>query len=230
VVAGGAAGTVGTLLLYGSSEGAGGGEASGEPATQPTQPTGTGTRRLPDTGTPRSPGADAVGGAADEAADGAADTADAAQASPSTDDGIAASGGGTGSGGSGGGGGNTGGSSGGGSTGSGSGSNFGGGTPQRKWHEGWNEWVVDEPGHYNITIVHHDAVYYDKAVYGTMCDCGYMTTGSIYPHIDETGHRGYVTGVQVGTERELIEEAWDEEVREWVPEKGHNVWHEGYWE
>jgi hypothetical protein len=98
----------------------------------------------------------------------------------------------------------------------------------RVWHEPWDEWVSE--GHWETTSVHHDEKSYEGPVYGAKCDCGFMTSvpDTLYAHLDEMGHRGYVTGVQVGTKTYIIP-AWDEEVRTWV-DTSHWVHHEGYWE
>jgi hypothetical protein len=251
VVAVGAVGTAGTLLLYGQSESVRGTEeapaedsASNKPAT---------ATKLPDAAAPQAAGAKT----ADETADKNSDAGDAVQGNPSVEDnagdgldGVDASSGGV----DGGDASNDGAVDGdapndstdddpvggspnpSGNTGSErpSGSDSANDAPKKKWHEGWNEWVVDTPGHWEVTVVKHDAVYYDKPVYGGKCqECSFTFTDYYLqwvPHSEATGHRGYDTGVQIGTERELVEAAWDEEVKTWIDEEGHNVWHDGYWE
>jgi hypothetical protein len=86
-----------------------------------------------------------------------------------------------------------------------------------------------ESGYYETTTIHHEAVYGERAVYGAKCsDCGANISGFAVEHLEATGHHGYVTGVQVGTEGYLVQEAWDEELRTWV-DTSHWVHHEGYW-
>jgi hypothetical protein len=121
--------------------------------------------------------------------------------------------------------GNTGGTSGG-------SSDTGATTPSRVWHEAWDEWVSE--GHTETTVVHHEAVWATRPVYGTRCNypgCGFVTTipAELYAHQDETGHGAYSTGVQIGTEDYLLEDVWDENVEHWV-DTSHTVHHEGYWE
>jgi hypothetical protein len=140
-------------------------------------------------------------------------------------------GGGSGSGGSGGGGGGaSGGGSGSGPGGSGETPGSGGGGANNKvWHEPWDEWK--ESGHWETTVVHHEAVYGERAVYGAKCsDCPFVTTDpdAMFAHLEATGHRGYATGVQIGTEPYLVQEAWDEETQTWV-DTSCWVHHEGYW-
>jgi hypothetical protein len=134
-------------------------------------------------------------------------------------------------GGNGGGGGDTSGGTGGGSGGGGgtggTGGGGGGGTAGKVWHEGWSEWVVDVPGHYEQRLVQ---IAWDERIghYGAICwDCGEEITGSITAHLEETGHIG---GYYIGWILDDIihHEAIYENV--WVPEQGHAVWHEGYWE
>jgi hypothetical protein len=140
-------------------------------------------------------------------------------------------GGGTGSGtgsGSGGGGATNGGSGGGGGTGgAGGGGTGGGGNSGRVWHPGWSEWVVDVPGHYEQRLV-RPAWNEELGHYGSICwDCGAEVTGNQIAHAEETGH---ISGSYFGwiSEGTVHHEATYEDF--WVPEQGHTVWHEGYWE
>jgi hypothetical protein len=110
--------------------------------------------------------------------------------------------------------------------------NFGGNSGsdnKRVWHEPWDEWVNE--GHWETTTVHHDEeVYSNWPVYGAKCDCGYTTDvpNILYAHLDETGHRGYVTGVQIDTKTHVVP-AWEEKVEVWI-DTSHWIHHEGYWE
>jgi hypothetical protein len=115
-----------------------------------------------------------------------------------------------------------------GGTGSGGGGATGGGSGSgRVWHEGWNEWVVDTPGHYEQQLIQ---IAWDENIghYGSICwDCGEEVTGNLLAHAEETGH---MSGAYFGwiLDSVIHHEAIYENV--WVPEQGHNVWHEGYWE
>ncbi|MDR1184205.1 MAG: hypothetical protein LBK67_05365 [Coriobacteriales bacterium] len=120
-----------------------------------------------------------------------------------------------------------------GSTGGGSGSTGGGssngstGGSGKTWHEGWNEWVVDVSGHYEQRLV-RGAWDEQKGHYGSVCrTCGAEVTGNFPAHVEATGHMGgyYEDWIFEGT---IHHEAEYENL--WVPEQGHNVWHEGYWD
>jgi hypothetical protein len=106
----------------------------------------------------------------------------------------------------------------------------------RVWHPAWDEWV--EEGHYETTVIHHEAIYGERSIYGFTCYCGYLfaTQDDINFHqasMVEQGyaaeHAGYYGPVDIGTETFIAQEAWDEEVRSWV-DTSHWVHHEGYWE
>jgi hypothetical protein len=123
--------------------------------------------------------------------------------------------------------GSTPGSPGGTSGGGGSGGGSGGGGTGGVWHAGWNEWVVDMPGHYEQQLIQ---IAWDERIghYASICwDCGAEVTGNFPAHVEETGHMG---GYYIGWVLDSVihHEAIYEDV--WVPEQGHNVWHEGYWE
>jgi hypothetical protein len=101
------------------------------------------------------------------------------------------------------------------------------GNSGKVWHEGWSEWVVDVPGHYEQRLVR---IAWDEKIghYASICnDCGEEVTGNFPAHVIATGHLGgYHTGWILD---EIIHhEAIYEDV--WVNEQGHSVWHEGYWE
>jgi hypothetical protein len=117
----------------------------------------------------------------------------------------------------------TGGSSG--NTGGGSGGSPG--SSGRVWHEGWNEWVVDVPGHYEQRMV-SGAWDQPTGHYGSVCrTCGADISGFAAEHLLQTGHMGgyYTDWIPTGT---IHHDAEYENV--WVPEQGHNIWHEGYWD
>ena len=117
--------------------------------------------------------------------------------------------------------------------GSGGGGAAGGGQPSdpnagRTWHPPWDEWV--ESGYWDTQYIEHPALYGERAVYGTRCnECGFTIQGRIMPHMEASEHFGYSTGVQIGTERYLAQEAWTEEKQVWV-DTSHTVHHPGYWE
>jgi hypothetical protein len=100
------------------------------------------------------------------------------------------------------------------------------GTPVQVWHEGWNEWVVDVPGHYEQRLV-RGAWDEQTGHVGSVCwTCGADISGFAGEHILQTGHAGYYTAWIEGSA--IHHDAEYENV--WVPEQGHNVWHEGYWD
>lgn len=125
---------------------------------------------------------------------------------------------------------NTGSSSNPGSTAPGTGvpSNTGTSTPSRTWHEGWNEWVVDVAGHNERQLV-SAAKDVPTGHWGDRCnDCGAEVTGNYVNHAKATGHNsGYSSPFWFDTGT-IHHDAVYQDV--WIPEKGHNVWHEGYWE
>lgn len=64
------------------------------------------------------------------------------------------------------------------------------------------------------TTVHHDAVYTQRAIYGTVCtSCGATlnTENDIVKHLKATEHHGWREGV-VGYEDVLLQDAYDEQV------------------
>jgi hypothetical protein len=156
-----------------------------------------------------------------EGAGGAEGSGEGAEDGATGDEG---SGAGDGGGSSGGTGGSDGGSGGGSSGGSGGASTS---SPGKTWHDGWNEWVVDVPGHNEQRLV-RGAWDEETGHYGAVCnDCGVELFPPAGQHLIDTGHSGYTTGVwfKTGT---IHHDAVYETV--WVPETGHWVRHEGYWQ
>jgi hypothetical protein len=118
-------------------------------------------------------------------------------------------------------------SSGGGST-SGAPGGTSGGNTNRVWHEGWDEWVIDAPGHYEQRLV-RAAWDERKGHYGSICnDCDTEVTGNYPAHVEATGHMGGYTNNHWFDEGTVHHDAVYENV--WVSEQGHWEWHEGYWE
>jgi hypothetical protein len=242
LIAGGA-----VLLVFAT-----GSDAPAPPASQPgvTEPAGVTTvpgDDVPKTSGNENPAVNGVDGDADTDAPGEGGTGtdggntggspavsndpygpDEGDSVPGTPGGSGGGGGGTGGGGTNGGsgGGGTGGSGSTGGTG-GSGTGGSGGNSNMVWHPGWYEWVVDVPGHYEQRLVQ---IAWDEKIghYGAICwDCGAEITGNITAHLEETGHIGgyYIAWI---LDEVIHHEAIYEDVL--VPEQGHNVWHEGYWE
>jgi hypothetical protein len=81
--------------------------------------------------------------------------------------------------------------------------------PQKVWHEAVYEMVYHEAV---FATIHHDAEYRTVTDYYTVChQCAFKIQGSIYPHLDATGHTGYNSDVPF--ERSVcVREAYDEQV------------------
>jgi hypothetical protein len=81
--------------------------------------------------------------------------------------------------------------------------------PQKVWHEAVYETVHHEAVY---ATVHHGAEYTTVTDYYTVChQCSFKIQGSIYPHLDATGHTGYNSDVPF--ERSvLVRDAFDEQV------------------
>jgi hypothetical protein len=108
----------------------------------------------------------------------------------------------------------------------GSGSTGSAGNAGRVWHEGWSEWVVDVPGHYEQRLI-QSAWDEQTGHYGSRCnDCGADISGFAGHHLLDTGHSGYSSSWF--TDGTIHHDAVYEDV--WVDEQGHRVWHDGYWE
>ncbi|MDR1357787.1 MAG: hypothetical protein LBJ48_00295 [Coriobacteriales bacterium] len=81
--------------------------------------------------------------------------------------------------------------------------------PQKVWHEAVYETVHHEAV---FATVHHDAEYTTVTDYYTVChQCAFKIQGSIYPHLDATGHTGYNSDVPFARSV-LVREAFDERV------------------
>jgi hypothetical protein len=81
--------------------------------------------------------------------------------------------------------------------------------PQKVWHEAVYETVHHEAVY---ATVYHGAEYTTVTDYYTVChQCSFKIQGSIYPHLDATGHTGYNSDVPF--ERSvLVRDAYDEQV------------------
>jgi hypothetical protein len=80
---------------------------------------------------------------------------------------------------------------------------------QKVWHEPVYETVHHEAVY---ATVHHDAEYTTMTEYFTVChQCPFKVQGSIYPHLDATGHTGYNSDVPF-TSQVLVCAAYDEQV------------------
>jgi hypothetical protein len=115
--------------------------------------------------------------------------------------------------------------------GAGSAGSAAGNTGQQKskiWHEGWNEWVVDVPGHNEQQLV---SAAWDEQTghYAAVCNiCLSELVGTYLDHAKATGHNaGYTAPYWVVTGSIHHDEIYQDV---WIAEAGHNVWHEGYWE
>jgi hypothetical protein len=105
--------------------------------------------------------------------------------------------------------------------------NSGSAAQQKVWHEPVYETVHHEAVY---STVHHEAEYSTVTDYYTVChQCSFKIQGSIYPHLDATGHTGYSSDVpfersvlvrDAHDERVLVSAAYDEQV----------LVRAGYWE
>jgi hypothetical protein len=117
-----------------------------------------------------------------------------------------------------------------------SGGDPGGGGQEMVWHEPWDEWVI-EPGYYEP--VPHDAVYewVEVPIIGDVCYDGTpLPPMNSFSSPEEFGEfvwehgGGYWSPAVVGLtlEYKALSSPYKDYV--WVPEAGHWVHHEGYWE
>jgi hypothetical protein len=80
---------------------------------------------------------------------------------------------------------------------------------QKVWHEPVYETVHHEAVY---ATAHHDAEYTTITEYFTVChQCPFKIQGSIYPHLDATGHTGYNSDVPF-TSQVLVCAAYDEQI------------------
>jgi hypothetical protein len=99
--------------------------------------------------------------------------------------------------------------------------------PQKVWHEAVYETVHHEAVY---TTVHYGAEYTTVTDYYTVChQCAFKIQGSIYPHLDATGHTGYNSDVPFKCSI-LVRDAYDEQVLASAAYDEQVLVRQGYWE
>jgi hypothetical protein len=95
------------------------------------------------------------------------------------------------------------------------------------YHESVYE-TVHHPAVYET--VYHEAEYATQTSYWTVChQCDFRVQGSIYPHLDATGHTGYTSDVPF-TETVLVRAAFEEQVLVSAARDEQIVVRAGWWE